>query len=158
MALTQDQIESLFTRLPMVRPPENIYELANADVSAQRLYDATHQLTAAVRDAEADYHVLGMHLMGTKWITLAGDAPESTVVHEAVHRMGVRSEPATYAITRGLMARAKFNLGLRMRPVHYTAVPVSDGERSAFLDAMHLSLAPGETRSVDLVHLAYVPG
>ena len=158
MALTREEIESLYSRLPMLPPPPNIFSLQNADIGAERLYHAVHQLNRVATDLQTRYRVLGMHQMGTDFILLAGDSPESTVVHEAVHHAGVRSEPATYAITRVLMARARFNMGLRRRPVSYAQVPVSAAERDGFLRSMRLSAAPGESRNVDLVHLVYQPG
>jgi hypothetical protein len=157
MAVTKGQIESLFTRLPMVRPPANIYELANAEIGADRLYNATHRMNAAFRDQPESYHIYGMHQQGANFVTIAGDAPESTVLHESIHAMGIRSEQATYAITRGLMARARFNLGILRRPVRYADVPVSGSEYTAYMAAVGLSSAPGESRQATLVHLVYTP-
>jgi hypothetical protein len=56
------------------------------------------------------------------------------------------------------MARARFSLGIRRRPVHYVSVPTGPAEVEGFLRTMHLSVAPGETRNVELVHLVYTPG
>ncbi len=158
MALTKDQIEALYSRVPMLRPPPSVFVLANADMGAQNLYDATHRLNAMARDqVEEKYHILGMTQMGSPSILIAGDAPEMTALHEAVHFNGVRSEPATRAIARVLYARTKYNLGLRSRPVSYNAVPVGGGERDAFLKSMRLSAAPGDAQNVELIHLQYVP-
>ncbi|MBF6555480.1 MAG: hypothetical protein IVW52_04810 [Acidimicrobiales bacterium] len=157
MALTKEQIEDLYSRLPVLPPPPNIFELAGGDIGAERLYHAVHQLNRVATDRQSRFRVLGMHEMGTDFVLLAGDSPESTVVHEAVHHAGVRSEPATYAITRVLMARARFNLGLRRRPVTYSQVPVAPAERDGLLRSMRLSLAPGEPRHAELIHYVYVP-
>ncbi len=158
MALTKAQIEALYSRLPMLRPPPSVFVLANADMGAQNLYDATHRLNAMARDqVEEKYHILGMHQMGSPSILIAGDAPEMTALHEAVHFQGIRSEPATRVITKALYARSKFNLGLRSRPVSYNAVPVEGTERDAFLKSMHLSATPGDARNVELIHLQYAP-
>jgi hypothetical protein len=156
MALTKEQIESLYSRVPLLRPPPSVFILANADVGAQNLYDATHRLNAIARNQAAEeYHILGMHSMGSPSILIAGDAPEMTALHEAVHYQGIRSEPATRVITKALYARSKFNLGLRARPVSYNAVPVDGAERDAFLKSMRLTNPSGQ--NVELVHLSYVP-
>jgi hypothetical protein len=156
MVLSREEIQDLYSRIPVLTPPPHIFKLENAEIGAERLFHMTHAVNGARRRMNAErLRILGMHQMGTDFVTLSGDSEASTVVHEAVHAMGVRSEPATYAITRGLMARARLNLGLRRRPVSYEEVGVAPSERDAFLTAMHLDNPSGG--SVQLVHLVYVP-
>lgn len=157
MALTKEQIQDLYSRIPVLTPPPHIFSLSNAEIGAERLFEMTHALNDAGRRMSAErMRILGMHVAGTDWITISGDSGPSTVVHEAVHHMGVRSEVATRAITRGLLARASVNLGFRRRPVSYAPAPVDASERDQFLAAMHLSNPTGG--DVQLVHLVYVPG
>lgn len=160
MAVTRDEIEAVYSRIPYLigaRPPPSVFVLSNAEIGAERLFDMTHSLNVAARRlAEERVRILGMHEMGSQFVTIAGDAGVSTVVHEAVHYRGVRSEFATRAITRGLLARANLNLGLVRRPVHYSPAPVDAAERDQFLRAMHLDNPSGAP--VELVHLVYTPG
>ena len=156
MVLSREQIQDLYSRIPMLPRPKHIFALSNAEIGAERLFEISHSLNAATRRMDQErYSILGMHVAGTEFITLSGDSGESTVVHEAVHNMGVRSEAATRAITRGLMARAKFNLGLARRPVTYREEPVDGAQRESFLASMHLSNPTGQP--VNLVHLVYNP-
>lgn len=155
MSITKEEVESLYSRVPILRPPPSVFVLQNASVGADYLYDATHKLNAIAR--EERWHILGFHEMGTPFILVAGDAPPLTALHEAVHYNGVRNEQATRAIARALYARSRFNLGLRSRPVSYSAMPVDTSERDSFLRSMRLSTAPGETREVELLHLVYTP-
>jgi hypothetical protein len=157
MAVTQEQIEDVYSRIPVLRPPPNVFVLRNAEIGAERLFDMTHSLNGAARRLSQErLRILGMHEMGTSFVTVAGDAGISTVVHEAVHHMGVRNEMATRAITRGLLTRANLNVGLRRRPVHYQPAPVDAVERDQFLTSLHLSNPSGQP--VELVHLVYTPG
>lgn len=156
MALTREQIEDLYSRIPALTPPPHIFELANAEIGAERLYQAVHSLNASARRLDQErFGILGMQVAGTPFITVSGDSGESTVVHEAVHYMGVRNETATRVITRGLLARARFNLGVTRRQVRYAEMPVPPSERDSFLTSMHLSNPTGG--DVQLVHLVYNP-
>lgn len=156
MALTREEIQDLYSRIPVLAPPPHIYELANAEIGAERLYQAVHSLNATVRRLDQErLRILGMQVYGTQFITVSGDSGASTVVHEAVHWMGIRNEALTRAVTTGLLARARFNVGINRRPVEYAEVPVGDGERDSFLASMHLSNPSGQP--VQLVHLVYTP-
>jgi len=155
MAVTKEEVEDLYARVPFLRPPPNVWVLRNAVIDAQRLYDATHRLNSVARDQAMNYKIYGMHQMGTEFVLLAGDSPDTTVLHEAIHYNGVSSEPLTRALTRVVSARAKFNLGVRRRPVTYQPAPVDASARSALLDSMRLGNPSG--RDVDLVHLVYTP-
>lgn len=157
MAVSKEEIEGLYSRIPFLRPPKSIYQLRNSQVEADKLFDATHNLNRIARDVAGRWRIFGMTRLGGDSIFLAGNAPPSTVVHEGVHFNGVASEPLTYAISRALMARAQLNLGLRHRAVHYEQVPVSPAERDSYLRAMRLDLAPGESQHGELVHYVYRP-
>ena len=157
MVLSREEIQELYSRIPVLTPPPNIFKLENAEIGAEHLFQITHSLNAAARRLAGErMRILGMHEMGTNFILLAGDSGASTVVHEAVHHMGVRGEVPTRIITRGLLARANMNLGLRRRPVEYAEAPVSASERDGFLASMHLSNPTGG--QVELVHLIYRSG
>lgn len=156
MAVTQEEIESVYSRIPVLRPPSSVFVLRNAEIGAERLFEMTHSLNVASRQLSHErLRILGMTPMGSGFVTIAGDAGVQTVVHEAIHNMGVRNEMATRAITRGLMARSNWNLGLLTKPVHYAVAPVDAGERDGFLRAMHLSNPTGG--EVQLIHLVYTP-
>jgi len=103
------------------------------------------------------YKILGIHQTGTPFVLLAGDAPESTAIHEAVHYAGVSSEPLTRVITRGLQLRASTSLGILRRDVRYDEAQVTQAETAAFLQSMRLSAVPGDARQVELIHLVYTP-
>ena len=156
MALTREEIQDLYSRIPVLRPPPHIFSLSNAEIGAERLFHMTHAVNGVARQVgEERLKILGMHKLGDDFVTISGDSGASTVVHEAVHYMGVRSEPATYAITRALMARARLNIGIRRRRVKYEFVPVDQLARDEFLTSMHLSNPTGG--QVELVHLVYQP-
>lgn len=155
MALTREEIQELYARVPFLTPPPNVYVLENAVIDAARLYDATHRLNAVARDQAVQYRIFGMHQMNTDFVLLAGDAPQTTALHEGIHYNGVSSEPLTRAITRAVYARTKLSLGLRRRPVNYQPTPVDAAERSTFLHSMRLD-GP-RTSDVDLIHLVYTP-
>jgi hypothetical protein len=157
MALTKEEIEALYSRVPLLRVPQTIYQLENVEVGADQLYDAAHKLNRATRHSAGGWRIFGFTKIGTDFITLAGNAPPTTPLHEAIHGMGLASEPATYAVTRFAMARARLNLGLFRRPVRYTQVEPTPAEKQAFFDMMHLSVAPGETGQPRLVKMVYTP-
>jgi len=158
MALTKEQIESVYSRIPFLPRPANVFVLENADVGAENLYDSVHRLNAIARQETVEkYHILGMTPIGQGFVLVAGDAPSLTVVHEGVHAAGVRNEQATRLISRALYARAQTNLGLMVKPVRYEAVPVAPAERDGFLRTMHLNVAPGQAGEIELLHLVYTP-
>jgi hypothetical protein len=153
VALAKEQIEGLFSRVPVLRPPPSVFILGNADIGAERLYDSVHRFNTTVRER---WHILGMHERGTPFVLIAGDAPELTAIHEAVHYNGVANERATRIISRALYARSQLNLGLRVRPVTYSVAPVGPAEEASFLRSMRLENPSGG--NVELVHLVYTPG
>ena len=150
---TKEGIEDLYSRVPVVRPPKVIYYLKGAYVEADRLYDATHSYNAALQ--QAAYTVYGMQVWDTPYIMVAGNAPPTTPLHEAIHYSGVKNEAMTRRLTAFLMARSNLNLGLRRRQVHYMETPVDPAMRERILHDLHLSNPSGE--NFDLVRLEYVP-
>ena len=149
MSLTKEEIEGYYSRAPLLSPPPQILLIKNASIGAERLYHATHALNSE------RWNILGMHQMGTDSIVIAGNAKESTPIHEAVHYQGVRNEVVTRFITRVLQTRMQFNLGLLRRPVHYEEEPVPPAETAQILHDLHLDNPSGE--SVHLVRLVYRP-
>ncbi|MGI0068470.1 MAG: hypothetical protein ACREB9_08730, partial [Thermoplasmata archaeon] len=156
VALSKEQIEDLYSRVPVLRPPPSVFVLRNAEIGAEHLYSAVHRLNTVAREEHERLRILGMHEMGTRFVLIAGDAGLETGLHEAVHYNGIRNEAATRVITRALMARANMNLGFRRRPVTYTPAAVDAAERDSFLASMHLSNPTAG--QVDLIHLVYSPG
>ena len=140
--VTKEDVEAYYSRLPMLRPPQEIIVLTNREIGADTLYDA-HQWT-----------ILGMQKQGEHSITVAGNAPLSTYVHESLHLGGVRNEAATRLLTRMALMKARWSPGL-LKQVHYEAVPVSAQEKRAILDRLHLS-GPAVTEA-EIIRLVYQP-
>lgn len=157
--------ETLYSRVPMFlgrpfKPPEHIYYLYNADIGAERLYQAAHSYNAALRYNAAKggdrWVIYGMHEQHQPYIVVAGNSPSDTLLHEAIHYNGVHNEATTRILTAAYYRRAAFNLGLMTQPVHYESVPVSDMELDGILAELRLSKPLGG-EAVQLVHLKYVP-
>lgn len=149
MTLTKEEIESYYSRAPFLRPPPEILLIKNASIGAERLHHVAHALNSE------RWNILGMHQMGTDYIVVAGNAKESTPIHEAVHYQGVRNEMVTRVVTRILQTRMHFNLGLLRRPVHYEEVPIPPDQTAHILHSLNLENPSGE--QVHLVRLVYQP-
>ncbi len=149
MALTKEEIESYYSRAPLLRPPPEILLIKNASIGANQLYEASHAMNSE------RWNIFGMHQMGTDYIVVAGNAKDSTPIHEAVHYQGIRNEMVTRFMTRLLQTRMQFNLGLLRRPVHYEEVPVPPEQTAQILHDLHLENPSGE--AVHLVRLVYQP-
>ena len=153
MPLSTADIEDIYSRVPLVRPPRDIYVLKNATVGADRLYEATHHFNAVLR--EGNYKIFGMTRPNSGWFLMAADGRPSTPIHEALHLMGVHSEGMAHRMSSVLEARANMNMGLVRRQVHYSEVPVTPQERQRILSEMNLQ---GDVGNVQMVHLTYAPG
>ncbi len=151
MAITREQVEDLYGRMPMLRPPPEIYYLSNADISAARLYEAAH----AANLQRLDYTIRGMYQTGQPYIVVAGNAAPTTWIHEAVHFNGVQSEVETRVLTQLLYRRARWNLGVLRRPVRYSEAPVAPDQVRHVLAELHLDNP--NRGNVELIHLVYVP-
>lgn len=147
-----------YSRLPFLPIPNSIYITPQDDVRAQNLYYAAHQHSAMLR-SQGGYSIYGMHAPGTDYIFVAGNAPASTSVHEAVHNMGVHSEAATRAITNMLMMRASMNLGLFSRPIQFTEESIPAPQSTNILRNMGLvNPNGGPTELLRLSPIGIQPG
>lgn len=150
MSELSDSIAWYFSRLPFLPIPSGIYVTPNDDVRGMDLYASVHRLRAEQRD-QYKWSIYGMHRPGTDYIFLAGNAPETTAVHEAIHNMGVHSELLTRVLTEVWAARAKHSLGLLQREVKFREIPIPPSQSESVLRGMGLVNPEGGT--TDLVLL-----
>jgi hypothetical protein len=162
VAVTKDQVEQYYSRLPFLKRPKDILVLKNADVQAERLYAATHQYNAGIRmlasntpAGRMNYRLYGMYRPGTDYIMVSGDADPTTVIHEAVHFSGVPNEQRTRFLTQLLARRANMSRGILTRPAHYSEARVSPQDAEEILRGLGMSNPSGAP--VELVHLVYTP-
>lgn len=156
--------EELYSRVPFFlgrpfRPPQEIYYLSNAEIGADRLYQAVHNLNMQVRfnaaaGVQQRFTIFGIHNQGLP-VVIAGNSPSNTPLHEAIHYNGVHDETLTRFLTSIYYRRAAFNVGLLRQPVKYEAVPVRSDELDGILSELRLHRPPNA--NVELVHLRYVP-
>jgi hypothetical protein len=114
-------IEFSLGRVPIVRPPKDIYVLKKTYVTSHTFFEKDR------------FTVLGMTPYGRHEITLAENGTPKTVLHESLHNMGIMRESVVRPIATLAELRSKFSIGLRRRKVEYEEVPMTKEEIHTFL-------------------------
>lgn len=125
--VTIDRIQQLYSRTPLIKPPQDVYILDKGTVRSDRFFDLGmfHQ--------ESKWIVRGMTPSDKSEAIFTRDSTDRTVLHEALHSNGIGSELFVRPLAMMAEIRARFNLGILRKDIQYEEVPMSKEEKFAYL-------------------------
>lgn len=129
--LTLETINRVFQRT-LIPPPREILIPLNTTISMGN-------------GPYKDFAVLGMHKVGENRILVNGSSPQLTLLHEAVHNMGIHGETPTRILAAISNFRANFGILPMLMPRHvqYDVEEVPESELNQVFENFGLEPAPG---------------
>jgi hypothetical protein len=132
-------IEQIYSKQPFIRKPNDVYIFKSGRIHSDVFFDL------GMFHAQSRFVVRGMTPSERSEAIFTGDSTRRTVIHEALHNTGLKSEMTVRPLAALKEAILPFRLGILGQPVKYEQVPMTKEETARYLKSIGVEPMQADT-------------